>query len=177
MGLFDSLKNLGLDKIVDSIGESIESAAERVNDAVNNNPSDSSGYAQQNTQYAAPQNAGYAAPQSAENFAPQDEKVDVVQKFEQIFATDFADLQVTKEASPESVGIAAPGPCRPYSYALWRGGQPALVIMLTPHNRDHNAAFMNAKAAATNSNVAFLNFYTHFLNERNYVVSRIRSAL
>ena len=170
MGLFDSLKNIGLDKIVDSIGESIESAAEQVTSAVgfNENPAQAAPV-QQNTEYTTPQNTDYSA--------PQDDAVSVVQKFEQIFATEFSDLQVSKEVSPESVGIAAPSPCRPYSYALRRNGQPVAVIMLTPHNRDHNAAFMNAKAAAQNSSIAFLNFYTHFQNERSYVVSRISDAL
>ena len=166
MGLFDSLKDLGLDKIVDSI----ESAAEQVKTSVGmGEPIASSG--------VAPQNAENVAPQNMEYTNSQNNALSVDQKFEQIFATDFSDLQVTREVAPESLGITAPSQCRPYSYALWRNGQPVAAIMLTPHNRDRNAAFLNAKAAALNSRIAFLNFYTHFQNERNYVVSRIRNAL
>ena len=174
MGLFDGikggLKDLALDKLVDKIEDSVESVAENVADSI--------GLRDSNASYApAQQNTEYSAPQNTESAAPQNDGMSVVQRFEQIFATEFADLQVSKEVSAESVGIAAPSPCRPYSYALKRGGQPVLVIMLTPHNRDHNAAYMNAKAAAEKSSVAFLNFYTHFQNDRSYIVSRIRNAL
>ena len=174
MGLFDGikggLKDLALDKLVDKIEDSVETVAGNVADSIGIRDSNtSSAPSQQNAEYSASQNTEYAA--------PQDNGMSAEQKFDQIFATEFADLQVSKEVSAESVGIAAPVPCRLYSYALRRGGQPVAVIMLTPHNRDHNAAFMNAKAAAQNSSVAFLNFYTHFQNERSYVVSRIRNAL
>ena len=178
MGLFDNLKKVGLDKLADKIEDTIGTAAERVTDAVRDIESSvSSGGATQNTGYGSSQNVEYTASQTTEPVESQDDAVNINQIFEQIFATEFSDLQVSKEVSPDSVGIVAPTPCRPYSYALRRNGQPVAVIMLTPHNRDHNAAFMNAKAAAQNSNVVFLNFYTHFQNERNYVISRIKNAL
>ena len=99
------------------------------------------------------------------------------QRIEQILASEFSDLQVQREVPPQNVGISAPYPCRPYSYALFRGSRPVAVIMLTPHNRDHNAAFLNAKSSAEMSGVPFLNFYTHFNNERSYVVGRIRERM
>ena len=178
MGLFDNIKKIGLDKIVDKIEDTIGTTTERVTDAVRdiNSPA-SPGGAMQNTENGSSQNMGYTAPQNTGPIDSQNNAMNINQKFEQIFSTEFSDLQVSKEVSPDSVGIVAPTPCRPYSYALRRNGQPVAVIMLTPHNRDHNAAFINAKAAAQNSNIVFLNFYTHFQNERNYVVTRIRNAL
>ena len=158
MGLFDELKKTTLGKIVDTVEKSLESftdssakPAERVEPAIQ--------------------------PSTAVSAEPAGSSMSVEQKFDDILGTEFADLQVVRNASPESIGISAPTPCRPYTYALLRGGKTAAVIMLTPHNRDHNAAFLNAKKAAMNSSAAFLNFYTHFANERGYVVSRIRDAL
>ena len=49
--------------------------------------------------------------------------------------------------------------------------------MLTPHNRDNNLAFRNAKQACQAAGVPFINFYSHLPNEREYVVTRIRSML
>lgn len=101
---------------------------------------------------------------------------ELVKQFDEILASDFASYEVRKNASAQSLGITG-APCKAYDYALINGGRTAAVIMLTPHNRDNNAAFKNAKANALNSNVAFINFYTHMENERSYVASRIKSFL
>ena len=111
------------------------------------------------------------------SFGNNPTEINVDQMFDQILTHEFSNLELVKNVSPQSVGIAAPHPCRPYSYALLRNGKIAVVIMLTPHNRDRNSAFLNAKKSALDSNVKFLNFYTHFSNERNYVISRIKNVL
>ena len=162
MGLFDQLKKVAVEKIVDTVEKSFGTTAEPHAGPLGGTESSV---------------APAAAPQSTEWAAPQTNTVNLAQQFDQIFATEFPDLQVLREATPESVGLPAVAPCRPYSYALLRNGQTAALVMVTPHNRDRNSAFRNARAAAQNSNVVFLNFYTHLPNERNYVVSRIRSAL
>ena len=158
MGLFNDLKKTALGKIVDTMEKSL-------------------GGIMDSPAKPAESNISPVRPVDAMNTAPISSPVSVEQKFDEILASEFADFQVARNVSPESVGISAPSPCRPYTYALLRGGQTAAVIMLTPHNRDHNSAFLNAKRAAMNSTAAFLNFYTHFQNERSYVVSRIRNAL
>lgn len=100
----------------------------------------------------------------------------LVKLFDEVLSSEFAVYEVRKNASAASLGITG-APCKDYDYALISGGRTKAVIMLTPHNRDNNAAFKNAKANAKNSNVAFINFYTHMENERSYVVSRIKSFL
>jgi len=167
MGLFDDLKKTALGKIVDTVQKTIE-----------NTPGASikpSGGHENYSRPAAPQSrdtgAGHAS--TAANVPAGN----IDQKFDEILAAEFSDLKVVKNASPESIGISAPHPCRPYSYALLRNGKTVAAIMLTPHNRDKNSAFLNAKKSALNSNITFLNFYTHFTNERNYVISRIKKAL
>ena len=160
MGLFDDLKKINLGKIVNTVEKSLGDMSESL------------GRPAERREVPAQPAAAYQSAPAARN-----DSVSVEQKFEQILSTEFSELRVVQNASPESVGIAAPSTCRPYSYALLRNGQTAAVIMLTPHNRDHNAAFINARKSALNANVAFLNFYTHFANERNYVISRIRDAL
>ena len=176
MGLFDSLKKTAVNKIVNtvekSVGKTIDGAVGRkIDNAAGSLFNSKSSHA--NTSGNSSQSAGPAAHQN--NAAANTENLD--QKFDQILAAEFSDLKVVRNASPESVGITASGPSRPYTYALLRNGKTVAAIMLTPHNRDKNSAFLNAKKSALNSNVKFLNFYTHFSNERSYVVSRIKSAL
>ena len=162
MGLFDNLKKTTLGKIVDTVQKTVESASGASARPGGQSPSGS---------YAAPQNT--ERPVARNNF----ENSNIDQKFDRILAEEFSDLEIVRNASPESIGISAPEPCKPYSYALMRNGKAAVVIMLTLHNRDRNSAFLNAKKSALKTNITFLNFYTHFANERDYVVSRIKNAL
>ena len=171
MSLFDKLKKATSGQLGDALGKAIEGVTKATAQFGAQEPS---------RPQAAPQSVGRAAPGAPAPhapFAPAPHAEDAERRFGQILAEEFADLQVVKEAAPGSIGISAPNPCRPYSYALLRGGRPVMAIMLTPHNRDRNSAFLNARKAAQGANIAFLNFYTHFPNERGYVVSRIKSAL
>ena len=161
MGLFDSLKKAVAGNIANELKKSIQNSA-GTGSTYESSPRHSAG-----VNRTSPGSPGPAA----------NDSVDIVQKFEQIFAAEFSDLELVKNASPESLGIKAPNPCKSYSYALRRNGKTAALIMLTPRNRDRNSAFLNARDSALKSNVPFLNFYTHFYNDRNYIVSRIRKAL
>ena len=164
MGLFDDLKKTALNKIVDTVQKTIESvpgASVRPGSG-NESPSRSSA-----------SSPGSDRPVLQNNITG----MNIEQKFDQIFAAEFSDLEIVKNASPESLHISAPHPCKPYSYALLRNGKTVAAIMLTSHNRDRNSAFLNAKKSALDSNIKFFNFYTHFPNERDYVISRIKNAL
>ena len=166
MGLFDSIKKTAINKIVNtvekSIGKAVGSAARSgsVNsgsyNAPQNTDSDRSSYAQSRGNTPDP---------------------DIEQKFEQILTGDFPELRIMKNAAPANIGITAPQPCRPYTFALMRNGKAAVVILLTQHNRINNAAFKNARKSALDSKIPFLNFYTHMPNERGYITSRIKSVL
>jgi len=165
MGLFDNLKKTALSKIVDVVEKTIENVP-----GVTTGSGSSYGG-------TSPSRPSSSAPSFQNNSTDSNKNINVDQMFEQILATEFSNMQVVKNASPESVGVSAPHPCKPYSFALLRNGKAAVLIMLTPHNRDRNSAFLNAKKSALNSNTKFLNFYTHFPNEQDYVISRIKNAL
>ena len=164
MGLFDNLKKTALNKIVDTVQKTVENIpGATVRPASGNqNPSQP-----------------YSGHQSPEGPVVQNSSAatNIDQKFDQILAAEFSDLEIVRNAPPEKIGISAPNPCKPYSYALLRNGKTVAVIMLTHHNRDRNSAFLNARKSALESNITFLNFYAHFPNERSYVVSRIKNAL
>ena len=160
MALFDNLKKTALGKIAGVVEKTMENVS---------GASIKSGGSQTNHSPVTP---AAANPQHTGSSAE-----DINQKFDRIFATEFSGLEIRKTAAPESIGISAPQPCRPYSYALLRNGKAIAAIMLTPHNRDKNSAFLNAKKSAENSNIRFLNFYMHFANESSYVINRIKNAI
>ena len=171
MGLFDNLKKAAIGKIVDTVEKAVENAATRPG----------TGHESLSRSSSAPQSSRDTALHNnsagANTGHTNTDHANIDQKFDQILADEFSGLEIVRNASPESVGVSAPHPCKPYNYALLRNGKIEAVIMLTPHNRDRNSAFLNAKKSALDSNVKFLNFYTHFPNERNYVISRIKNAL
>jgi len=183
MGFLDDLKKSAINKIVDTTGKNIGNAlgkaiSNSIGNAVNNvaNSAAKSNTKPDNSHETPPRPSGAVQPEALRaNSANTDAAID--RKFDEILAAEFPDLSVIKNAPPESVGIAAPHPCKPYSYALQRSGKTVAAIMLTPHNRDKNSAFLNARKSALDSKIVFLNFYTHFANERGYVVTRIRNAL
>ena len=164
MALFDNLKKTALGKIAGVVEKTIENVS---------GTSIKSGDNQVNHSRVSP--AAVNQDQQANHSGPAGENIN--QKFDRILAAEFSNLEIRKDASPESIGISAPQPCRPYSYALLRNGRAVAAIMLTPHNRDKNSAFLNAKKSAQNSNIQFLNFYMHFENENSYVINRIKSAI
>lgn len=170
MGIFDSLAKKTLGKIIDQVEDKIESATGVTLD-LNNNSGRTAPVAQTAAQPAAQSSYSRAATGAYPTDAAQSAH------FEDIFASSFPQFQIAKEVSPESLAIAAPAPCRPYSYALSSGGKTVALVMLTPHNRYQNRAFANAKASAEKAGIPFLNFFTHFRNETGYVVNRIQSAL
>ena len=180
MGFLDGLKKTAINKIVDSTGKNLGNA---IGKTIISKIENAAGASIKST--GKPDNSHENSPRSfaadqktspAQSGSPVN-SLNVEQKFDQIFAAEFSDLAVVRNASPESIGIQAPQPCRPYTYALQRGGKTVAAIMLTPHNRDKNSAFLNARKSALDSRIAFLNFYTHFENERGYVVSRIKNVL
>ena len=160
MGLLNSLKKIFIGKNVDTLFKNTTGAA----------ITPGNGHASPSPPLASPQS-------TSKRESHRSASTSIDQVFDQILATEFSDLQVIKNASPESIGISAAQPCKPYSYALLRNGKTVVAMMLTPHNQDKNSAFLNAKKSALNSNITFLNFYTHFANERQYVISRIKKAV
>ncbi|MCL1914112.1 MAG: hypothetical protein FWG10_09625 [Eubacteriaceae bacterium] len=98
-------------------------------------------------------------------------------KFDKILHDEFSYLDVAKNVEAERIAFVAATPCKAYSYVVSDNGRIVAVIMLTKRNRDHNAAFLNARSAAQAANLPFLNFYSYYPNERDYIISRIKAAL
>lgn len=99
---------------------------------------------------------------------------DIRTEMESILSTEFSDYEIRREVPAASLGAVN---ARSYSYGMYRNGAPVVMIMITEHNKEQNRAFQGAKAACAQSNVKFLNFFTHMPNDRGYVVNRIRQAL
>jgi|GEM_PF-1893277 hypothetical protein len=98
--------------------------------------------------------------------------------FSDILAENFPGLQIQKGIAASALGWAdIDMPVKNYDFLLKEKETVKGVIMLTPHNRDNNRAFKNAKVLAAKANVPFLNFYTHYPNEKGYVIERIQSLL
>jgi hypothetical protein len=93
--------------------------------------------------------------------------------FAGVLQQEFPGYEIRQDVPVAELG----GTGKPYDFGIYLAGQPRAVVMLTEHNRDNNAAYRNAKAAAAARGVPFLNFYLHMPNERDYVVNRVRSAL
>lgn len=160
MGLFDRALRKGLNKVLSGVGEE---AAKAVTDAVKNVAGRSSRF----------DDARNDAPRAAQ---PTYTPTDIVETMPEILAASFSEYEVQREVPASAFGWDA-SPARPYSYCLYRDGYLAAAIMLTPHNRDSNMAFKNAKAACRDNGIPFINFYTHMPNDRQYVEGRIRSFL
>lgn len=89
------------------------------------------------------------------------------------FATDEFKLYATR---PQQSYKAEWG--QPYTFVLSQGGTPAAVVMLgsgTSHNK--NVKYLIARMYAKKLGLPYINFYTQYPNERDYVVSRIRKFM
>ncbi|MEA4911179.1 MAG: hypothetical protein VB092_01010 [Oscillospiraceae bacterium] len=161
MGLLDKLTKEGLislkDKLEQATGVDLDAAVEKLVET-----------AKQET----PQSAAETETPTAAAETPAALKA----RFASILSEEFSAYEVKTDVAPAQLGAAA-APARAYDFALYKGGRAAGVILLTPHNRDRNAAFKNARAAAQKAGVPFINFYEHYPNERSYIVTRIKSFL
>ncbi len=89
----------------------------------------------------------------------------------------FENYEMKKNAPVELINHDYEGEeVRPYDRIIYTDGLP-VVVMYTPHNRDHNRAFINAKEACSKAGIRFINFYAHFDNEEGYVADRISAAI
>ncbi len=168
MGLFDKLTQQGLGALKESIEKStgidLDEAAKQFVNSV-----------QQNS--AAQNSAAQSFPAAPSAAAPVAASGNIQSYFNGILSESFPDCELRAGATAASLGLTAAANAKPYDFALLRGGQPVGVVMLTPHNRDNNAAFKSARSAAETARVPFVNFYTHFPNEKNYVVRRLKSFI
>lgn len=103
---------------------------------------------------------------------------DLSDYFAGILAENFSEFQVKKNLAAAELNFAgAELQAKKYDFVLFQNEKVKAVMMLTPHNRDNNMAFKNARAASEKAGVPFINFYTHYDNEKSYVIQRIKKFL
>ena len=183
MGIFDNIAKNALGKIAKTVENSVVSNIEKkAVDATNKvfNPDRSANSSGNPAGSSPPPAASQSTVSQADYWDDPNmkESVDqIISRFDGIISTEFPDLEVKKEAAPESIGLAADSPCKPYSFALRRGGKTVAVIIVVGRNRYRNRACRNAKKAAENSKVPFFYFFQTFPNKREYLITRIKSVL
>ena len=111
----------------------------------------------------------------AADYAPQ-VRTNIRMEMPSILASDFGMYTAQQNVPASSLGVNV-APCRPYDYVLSQNGRAVAAIMFVDHNRDKNAAYLNAKSSCAQIGIPFINFYTHMPNERNFVISRIRRLI
>ena len=185
MGIFDRAIRRGVGK---ALGESLSSAvnsALRGSDAAGNEEQPRRGPAgvfctncgskiEGGARFCT--SCGAKAPQSAEpvSAAPRAVRGERGKDyFASILSQDFSAYDVRENVSPAELG----GGGKSYDFGLYQAGRLVGVVMLTPHNRDRNQAFLSARQTCQRAGIPFINFYTHMPNERGYVADRIRSML
>ena len=95
-----------------------------------------------------------------------------IEYFQKILEEEFSKYELKKNIPVSELG----GEGRPYEFGLCDKGKLVGVIALVPHNGARKAYYLSKEAAAK-AKVKFTNFYLHMANERDYVISRIKSIL
>ncbi|MDR1801294.1 MAG: hypothetical protein LBQ95_05610 [Lachnospiraceae bacterium] len=93
--------------------------------------------------------------------------------FAEILATEFSSYEIRENVNPAAFG----GSGRNLDFVLHSGGNLLGAVVLVDHNRDNNKAYKDAKSSCEKAGVAFINFYTHMPNERDFVIYRIKNKL
>ena len=155
MGLFDKL----LDK---AISHAVDKATNKITGKIEKNE----------TRQNAASNS-----QSQTNQKPIIVPENMKAHFDDILKNDFSQYTVKENVPAKEISSNADSESRAYTFVLHKDGQAAAAIMLTPHNRYRNKGFLGAQNACKQAGIPFINFFTHFPNERNYVVLRIKSFI
>lgn len=105
------------------------------------------------------------------------EQHDIRVELPAILGREFGRFTVRTAVTASDLGLSGYDVAKPFDYCLYNGSVPVAVIMLTAHNRDRNRAFLTAKAVASGLGLPFINFYTHFENNPQYVIDRIHGFI
>ncbi|MDR0288011.1 MAG: hypothetical protein LBI03_09960 [Clostridiales bacterium] len=93
--------------------------------------------------------------------------------FAQILSSEFNQYQVRENVPVSELG----GTGRPYDFGLYQNGKLVSVVVLAEHNRTRNQPYWNSEKKAAESNIPFINFYTHMPNKRDFVIYRINHMM
>lgn len=89
------------------------------------------------------------------------------------YATDEFQLYKTRPLQSYKAEWGAP-----YTFVLYQGGTPAGIVMLgdgTSHSK--NVKYLISRMYAKKMGLPYINFYTQYPNERDYVVNRIKEFM
>lgn len=174
MGFFDKIVSSVKKGITNAVTNKASNEAEKKTggflDGIFGNKNDNS-CEEKDTAYKSGSNSSREERHVSTNLSPKA----MPDYFNVIIRENFANYEINTNV-PSSSLFGKSG-ARNYSYTLSLSGKVCACVMLTDHNRDNNVAFKNAKAFCAENNVPFINFYTHFPNEKDYVVERIRQAV
>lgn len=98
-------------------------------------------------------------------------------KFSNIINSNFSNYIIKENIVAPVLGIASETPVKKYSFIICEGNDIKALVMLVPHNRQNNRIYSNAREAAANAGIPYMDFYDHFPNETDYVVQRISAYL
>jgi hypothetical protein len=156
MGIFDKLKKI--------LGGSTSSS------------SYSSSSARSNMRYD-------AQPEIKSDFVYKTENVEfrqvhphVKQNFDSIMH-ELSEFEVETEVNADSLFSGAEKWYRPYSYALYRDGNLAGLIMLINDGSRKTPSYKGSKEIGEKAGIPVITFFGGLPNEEEYVINRIRNAL
>lgn len=95
----------------------------------------------------------------------------VYDKLEACFSSHFPDYEVKRAVSPSEFGGSASA--RAFTYVLYLDGEAKAVVMVTRHNQDTKKEHRQAKDAADLAGLPFINFFSHFDNQEDYILNRL----
>jgi hypothetical protein len=167
MGLFDRF----IKEANKAFANVAQNAGGNANKPVNQgaNPSGKDGANQSGKDGANPSGKGGANKDGANTAKGSNAKA----YFAQILASEFGQYQTRENVPVGELG----GEGRPYDFGLYQDGRLVAVVVLAEHNRTRNNPYWNSEKKAKESNVPFINFYTHMPNERDFVISRIKRLM
>jgi len=94
--------------------------------------------------------------------------------FDVILAEDFSDYEIKENIAKEEFG----GSGRACEFGLFKDDKlKAVVVLVTNKNETTRKEFRAARVAAESAGVGFVSFYTFMPNQREYVITRIKSFL
>jgi len=167
VGLFDKVVKQGLGN---ALGSKVTDAIEQATGIdINQDGRIGAQSAYGSTAGAVPAPGQQAAYQAAPAGIPVNQITDKAY-FRAIISECFSEYIVREDVPVEELG----GQGKPFDFMLIANGDCAGVVMLVEHNRDNNRLYKGARYAAQAAGVPFINCYTHMLNERGYVINRIK---
>lgn len=159
MGLLNRLVRSVISTAVDEVVDNTVGAA--IRDAIGNNGTEGKIQNQQNT----------SAGSGKKSHKASGEKV-LRERLEEVFCQEWSEYTLQRELRPGTNGA------RDYSYGLYLNGVPKAMIMVIPKDRHYTKKTERLSADECRAyGVAYLDFYSHLPNEKEYISKRLKEAI